>query len=102
MQRLFLSAVSLIAASLTLPAQAREVSDASARHLEQAGAIKPFHLLKARALRAHPGAALLDTDLERSNGRYFYDVELLDKQGRTWELTLDASSGRLLRNQRDD
>ena len=43
-----------------------------------------------------------DTELEDEYGRLIYQVDLRDAQGQEWDLELDATSGEILREERDD
>ena len=43
-----------------------------------------------------------ETELEEENGRYLYKVELRDAQNQQWDLKLDAATGEVLENQKDD
>lgn len=83
-------------------AQAKDVSPAQIVELSNSGAIMPFAQLDAAALAQHPGATLLDADLEESYGRYIYQVDVRDAQGQKWEVELDAETGEVLKNKQDD
>jgi uncharacterized membrane protein YkoI len=72
-----------------------------ARSLRQQGAILPLQDLLIRAHRHHPGR-VLETELEQRDGRYLYEIEILDAQARVWEMRFDARSGELLSEQRDE
>ena len=56
-------------------------------------------LEKARAL--HPGQ-VLEVELEDKRRGYVYEVELLDEQGRVWEMKFDAHTGELLRKKQEN
>ena len=47
------------------------------------------------ALDAVPGA-VKETELESESGSTIYEVEVAGKDGKLWEVTVDASSGRVL------
>ncbi len=40
------------------------------------------------------GERLLDAELEREDGRWIYELELIDRDGRVREIELDARDGR--------
>ncbi|QHF44263.1 peptidase [Pseudomonas sp. S35] len=81
----------------------------------QAGAVDPdkpltvpatvtivaFDQLEATALALHPGATLVDTDLDEEYGKYVYEVELEDRDGIEWDVELDALTGQVLKNHQD-
>ena len=43
-----------------------------------------------------------ETELEEEYGRYIYQVELRDAQNVQWDLELDATTGQVLQDHRDD
>ena len=54
-----------------------------------------------QALDRHPGAKLLEAELEEKHGVYIYEVELLATDGVVRELDLEAKTGRLLKDKED-
>ncbi len=72
-----------------------------AQELKSMGNILPLEQVVDRA-RAQHGGRVLEAELEREDGRYVYEVELLDEQGRVWEMYYDAESGEALKSSRDD
>ena len=73
----------------------------AARKLSDAGIILPLEKIVAAAKTAKPGE-ILETELERKQGRYVYEVEILDARGQVWEVELDASSGKLIAVESED
>lgn len=72
-----------------------------ARKLLASGEILPLETIAASALKAKAGE-LLESELEHEQGRYLYEVEILDAAGQVWELKLDAKTARLLQMERED
>lgn len=72
-----------------------------ARRLRETGRILSLDQIVERARAIHPGK-LLDGELEREDGRYVYELELLDEHGVVWELTFDAATGALLKREGED
>ena len=72
-----------------------------ARELSQRGEILPLGRISELAKAVRPGK-LIDIDLERKRELWIYEVELLDDQGRVWEMKLDARNGELLKLEQDD
>ncbi|WP_439535502.1 PepSY domain-containing protein [Methyloversatilis sp.] len=72
-----------------------------ARELSQRGEILSLEKISERAKAVRPGK-LIDIDLERKRELWIYEVELLDDQGRVWEMKLDARNGELLKLEQDD
>ena len=71
-----------------------------AQRLRQSGKILPLETIVQRAKAVHPGK-LLDIELEHDDGRYVYELELLDERGVVWELKYDAATGTLLKQKRE-
>ncbi len=90
---LLLSLVMLAAA----PAQADDRRDHErARAALAAGEIRPLADLLAEVERRYIGR-VIETELERENGRWVYEFKVLPPSGRVFELKLDAATGTLLR-----
>jgi uncharacterized membrane protein YkoI len=83
-------------------AQARDLGPDEALKLRDAGTIQSFEKLNAAAIAKHPGATVEDSELEHEHGRYIYQVELRDAQNQQWDLELDATTGQVLQDHRDD
>ncbi|KKA07786.1 Peptidase propeptide and YPEB domain protein [compost metagenome] len=82
-------------------AVARDLDQDEALQLRQQGVILPLEQLLQQALDRHPGAKLLEAELEEKHGVYIYEVELLDTDGVVRELDLEAATGRLLKDKED-
>lgn len=100
-KRTALFAGALLAASATV-AQARDLGPDEALKLRDAGTILSFEKLNEAALARHPGATVVETELEDEYGRYLYQVELRDAQGVHWDIGLDATNGKVLQDHQDD
>lgn len=88
-------------ATLT-PARADDAQDHErARGAVQAGQAMPWPLLRERLQRSHPGQVLA-LELEREDGRWVYEVKLLQADGQLLKLELDALSGRVLEMRRQE
>ncbi len=72
-----------------------------AAKLMQEGTIQSFDTLNQKALAVRAGQ-ITDSELEREQGRYVYKLEIRDDQGAEWDVDLDATSGEVLRNKRDE
>jgi uncharacterized membrane protein YkoI len=72
-----------------------------ARRLMESGKIQPLETVVESALRQHNGR-ILEAELEERHDRYVYEIEVLDKAGRVWEMWIDAVSGQVLDSQRED
>lgn len=83
------------------PAVSRDLDQDEALRLRREGLIMPLEALLQRALERHPGASLLEAELEEEDGRYVYEIELLTTQGVARELEFDARDGRLIKDEED-
>jgi uncharacterized membrane protein YkoI len=85
---------------LALPLQAHGDDDHErARAALRAGEVLPLATLLERLQRSHPGR-VLEVELERDDGRWIYEVKLLQADGQLLKLELDARSGELLSQRR--
>ncbi|MEW6324765.1 MAG: PepSY domain-containing protein [Nitrospirota bacterium] len=83
----------LAAAWMIVPSAAVADDDhEEATELQEAGVILPLADILARAQAIRPGR-VIETELEREDGRYLYELEILDDTGVVWEMTLDAATG---------
>jgi hypothetical protein len=67
-----------------------------ARAAVQAGQVLPLKTVLERLERDHPGQ-VLEVELERDQGRWVYEIKLLQAGGRLVKLEVDAVDGRVLR-----
>jgi uncharacterized membrane protein YkoI len=91
--------VSVIAACLiaTGPALASDRHDHDrARAALQAGEIQPLASVLQRVAADHPGQ-VLGVELERDDGRWIYEIKLLQAGGGLLKLEVDAASGQVLK-----
>ncbi len=81
------------------PGSARADSDGRdherARAALQAGEVMPLPQLLQKLQRSHPGQ-VLELELEREDGRWIYEVKLLQGKGRLLKLEVDAATGEVL------
>jgi uncharacterized membrane protein YkoI len=84
-----------VLALATFAALAADVGQHEARRLRDTGTIMSLEAIMEAALALNPGR-VLDTELEHEDGRYIYELEVLDAGGNVYELELDAATGELL------
>jgi uncharacterized membrane protein YkoI len=70
-----------------------------ARAAVQAGEVLPLPTLLERLQRTHPGQ-VLELELEREDGRWIYEVKLLQAGGQLLKLEVDAATGQVLQARR--
>ncbi|KAB0487208.1 Peptidase propeptide and YPEB domain-containing protein [Pseudomonas reinekei] len=66
------------------------------------GKIKPLEELNQIVLKLHPGATITDSDLDNHFDGYEYEVELRDAKNVEWDVDLNAATGEVLKNKKDD
>lgn len=44
---------------------------------------------------------ILEVELEQERGKIIYEIEMLDQQGRVWELKIDATSGEIIKREQE-
>lgn len=99
---LLLLASTALLGTVAITTLADEVGPGDAVKLLQAGKVKSYEELDKVARDLHPGSNIEETELENVYGKYVYKVELRDEAGRQWDIDLDAASGEVLSNHRDD
>ncbi|WP_341237333.1 PepSY domain-containing protein [uncultured Limnobacter sp.] len=85
---------------LAVPA-AHADDDRRIRRLQRSGEILSLETIFAAARSVKPGR-IVDVDLDKEDGRYVYEIEVLDAGGRVWEMEFDARTGSLLKLKQDD
>jgi hypothetical protein len=92
-----LALLALLVGSLALqPAWSGSKDDHNrARQAVQAGQVLPLRSVLERLEREHPGQ-VLEVELEQEEGRWIYEVKLLQPQGQLVKLKLDARTAALL------
>jgi uncharacterized membrane protein YkoI len=71
------------------------------RAIKQRGDILSLDRILQDAHGQHAGR-VLESELEQKDGRYIYEVELVDDQGRVREMKFDASTGEVLRERQGE
>ena len=71
------------------------------RAIKQRGDILSLDLILRDARMQHVGR-VLESELEQKDGRYLYEVELVDDRGKVWEMRFDARTGAVLKGQQGD
>lgn len=92
----FLSTLAVVLAMvLVSPPVLADSEQDRARAAVQAGKVLPLKTLLERLEREHPGQ-VLEVELEQDDGRWIYEIKLLQPGGRLIKLELDAASGAVL------
>jgi len=80
---------------------AKDIDQDDAKVLRQQGAILPLEKILQAAQKQHPGR-VIQVELEEKHGRYVYEVEIVDNNGRVWEMKIDARDASLLSQELED
>lgn len=90
----------LLQAVLLLAAPAARADDRRdherARAALAAGEIRPLAALLAEVERRYVGV-VIETELERDDGRWIYEFKLLPPSGRVFQVKIDAATGAVIR-----
>ncbi|MDT8310282.1 MAG: PepSY domain-containing protein [Methylophaga sp.] len=92
---------SLLMLLASFPTLADGVSYNEARTLRESGRILPLEQIIDIAKTFKQGE-VIDTALEEDDDWYEYEIEILDTNGRVWEMEFNATSGELLDLELDD
>lgn len=72
-----------------------------AEQLREAGEILPLETILQKLHTSHPGK-VLEVELENKHDRLIYEIEILDEEGKVWEIKVNAKTGELLQQKKDD
>lgn len=69
--------------------------------LKESGEILPLESVLQRVREIQPGR-VIEIELEKEDGRYVYELEVVDERGVVWDIDIDARNGELIERERDD
>ena len=93
--------LALILSLIASPALADGDDHDRARRALEAGEIRPLAEILAVAEARRPGR-VIELELERDDGRWIYELELVTPEGRLFEMEIDAASGTVLEVEQED
>jgi uncharacterized membrane protein YkoI len=93
--------LALILSLLATPAFADRDDHDRARRALEAGEIMPLSAILAAAEAARSGR-VIELELERDDGRWVYELELVTPGGRLYEMEIDAATGTVLEIEHED
>jgi uncharacterized membrane protein YkoI len=92
-------ALAILAATALQPTAAQASDDraraSEVRQLRDSGKIMPMEDILARSRAAQPGQ-VVEVELDREDGRYVYEVKIIDDTDKVHKLEIDAASGDIL------
>jgi uncharacterized membrane protein YkoI len=101
MKKRYLLLVALLVALLVPLLVMAERDHERARALLESGEILSLEQILVNVRAEYPGRPL-EVKLEQKKDALIYEIELLDDDGKVWELKLDAVTGELLKRERED
>ncbi len=99
--RVVLACLFLVGLALPVARAGGEGDHERARAAVRAGEVLPLPTVLERLRRSHPGQ-VLELELERDDGRWIYEIRLLQDDGQLLELELDAGTAEVLKSRRKD
>lgn len=72
-----------------------------ARRLTESGEILSLEVILEKARKIHPGK-VIEVEFETKKDKNIYEIEILGTNGTVFELKMDAQSGRLISNKKED
>ncbi|KAB7520446.1 peptidase [Flagellimonas olearia] len=86
----------------SLSSAADDISQDEALQLRQQGEIVAFSSLLETLKLRYPQGRVLEVELERDDGQLIYEIELLTGDRVVREIEMDARTGQVLDDERDD
>ena len=85
-----------------VPVRADDDRDQDRAHRAlEAGEILPLTEILKQAEAARPGR-VIEVDLERDDGRWVYELDVITPEGALYEIEIDAATGAVLDLERED
>lgn len=81
---------------------ARDLNQDEALQLRKSGKLMSLDSLLEIVRQRYPAARLLEAELESEDGLLIYELEVLTSGGSVRELELDASNGKVLKDEEED
>jgi len=95
-----LTQLTLIIMLTLLSTQSMADDHGRALQLRQMGEILPLEKILAIS-RTQVEGHILEVELEQEHGTMIYEIEILDHQGRVWELKFDAANGEIINREQE-
>ena len=94
---------SLCALTFAVTTNAKDVTKDELATLIKDGKVMSIEKLDAIALAKHPGGSVQEgAEVELHHRGYVYEVEVTDAKGVEWDMDINATSGKILSNKKDD
>jgi uncharacterized membrane protein YkoI len=96
-----ITAAGAAALAVTGAAFAGSLSPKELDPLVKSGRVLPLDRLMDAALLEHEGGHIKDGEIKEAKGGYIYEVEVTDRKGNDWDMAIDATTGALLKDEKD-
>jgi uncharacterized membrane protein YkoI len=96
-----ITAAGAAALVVTGAAYAGHLSPKELDPLVKSGRVLPLDRLMDAALLEHEGGHIKDGEIKEAKGGYIYEVEVTDRKGNDWDMAIDATTGALLKDEKD-
>ena len=96
-----ITAAGAAALVVTGAAYAGHLSPRELDPLVKSGRVLPLDRLMDAALLEHEGGHIKDGGIKDTRGGYIYEVEVTDRKGEDWDMAIDATTGALLKDEKD-
>jgi uncharacterized membrane protein YkoI len=78
-----------------------DINQDQAQALRKQGVILPLERI-LDIVRQQRRGRVMEVELEKSHGRYVYEIEIVDDNGKVWELKVDAGDGSLISREQEN
>ena len=72
-----------------------------ARHALECGEVMPLAEVLA-AIRPHISGKVIETEFEKEDGIWVYEIKYINRQGHLVEINVDARTGRIMKTEGDE
>lgn len=101
MHNRFLELIFIVVFSASPAIASSDIDQNEAQVLREQGVIMSLEEILQNVQKLKQGR-IMEVELENKHGRYVYEIEIADPNGKVWELKLDASNGSLISQEQDD
>lgn len=98
----FLAVLIVLCLSLPQAMQGQDIDQDEVLSLRRQGKLLPLDTLLQTVQQRYPNSRLLETELERDDDQYVYELEILTGRGTVREIEIDAATGTILEDEEED
>lgn len=94
--------IGLSLCAVNLAGSAGDTDQDEVLELRREGKVLPFQRILKSVFERYPDVQILEVELEEDDGQYLYEIDILTEDSVVRELEIDARTGRILDDERDD